>query len=244
MNHFYSFTSLHSSFQRNRRFTLIELLIVIAIIAILAAMLLPALNKARTTARSILCVNKFKQLNLVDLQYAEIFKNYGIPGQLQAVVNGTFKSANWHNFVQQDSTAARDLAEHLGLRQELKNFYPHFCPEDGTNESETVKYNQFFGHNDGLPGYNHLFHYLNYEQKNDVRFTIRRLSSINNPGKVVHFGESSTKANAAIGDYPVTHTQYRHNRKMTTTFYDGHISLMRNNQISEDLFHANRTGNN
>ncbi len=70
--------SVLTSRGKTRVFTLIELLIVISIIAILAAMLLPALGKAREAAYTIKCTGNQKQLLNMHMLYADTYKDWGI----------------------------------------------------------------------------------------------------------------------------------------------------------------------
>ena len=66
-------------FKRRKKFTLIELLITIAIIAILAAMLLPVLNSAREKANTISCSGNFKQFALALANYTSDFNDFYPP---------------------------------------------------------------------------------------------------------------------------------------------------------------------
>jgi len=112
-----------------RGFTLIELLVVIAIIAILAAMLLPALSKAKEKGKRVQCINNLKQFLLTTHMYVLDF-NDSLP--YTGWSSGTLNVANWCYTRTSNPTNKDDVT--LGqLWPYHKSRSLYWCPIENTN---------------------------------------------------------------------------------------------------------------
>ncbi len=100
-------------------FTLIELLVVIAIIAILAAMLLPALARAKWQAKKVGCINNLKQLAMGDLMYGQDFKG-----------NLTAPTAPWH--IGPDKFTPTIYTDRSGSDDDARFLYPDYVKPFGS----------------------------------------------------------------------------------------------------------------
>lgn len=152
-----------SSLHIARSFTLVELLVVIAIIAILAALLSPALKKARDLGRRVQCLNNMKQIGLAILMYVNDNEERFPPSV-----------GNWND----QFYPAMGIAERRYVGIEVFD-----CLADRTRV-QGVDYPNFFpnGKNVGL-GYNCKLggnHYYPYGSVNG--FPMSRMSQLNEPG--------------------------------------------------------------
>ncbi|MEI8247108.1 MAG: DUF1559 domain-containing protein, partial [Lentisphaerota bacterium] len=206
-----------------------ELLVVIAIIAILASMLLPALNKAREKAQASQCVNNLKNMALAMSQYSDDYNDFFPP-----YIQGGSAIWNWA----------------WGLRKDyIKTPNIFRCPtgmklltDSGTNGSNDIIRKPY-----QVSSYYNIAYGYNYSMLGDITSTpstptvYKRLKVKNNSSKILFAdsynatGDLFNNSNYSIIKYTATTSVAIHDRHSAGTniaWVDGHVSWFKQARLN------------
>ena len=221
-----------------RAFTLIELLVVIAIIAILSAILLPALSKAKDRARTVVCLNNLKQLELCCHLYVTDNSDYLPPNQVGGFV------------------AAPSSTNGLSTVTNSRSWCPGIAPQD-VSTANSIELGNIFSYNRSaaiyrcptdqstVNGHPELLRTRSYCMDislscEDARSTYHKFTEITQPAPGDLFVLIDTQEDdiwdATFGifardsywtDYWLDLASDRHNRGANLSFADGHVEHWR-----------------
>jgi prepilin-type processing-associated H-X9-DG protein/prepilin-type N-terminal cleavage/methylation domain-containing protein len=203
--------------KKRKEFTLVELLVVIAVIAILASMLLPALNKARNTAKKMKCVNNVKQIVMAALNYAVDFKGWVPYGEGSS------------NYLFNSSTAKGGLANYLDIPAKYYDWGKvapqiSMCPMGGNDGTHSLT------RNNAYPNFSYgLNKYLGtYSTDRTLNQTIYQVKNASQRLLLSEIGIDGWKNLDQPGNGTSVNwrglVSFKHDRTVNIGFVDGHVA--------------------
>ncbi len=198
----------------HRGFTLIELLVVIAIIAILAAMLLPALARAKSKASSVHCLSQMRQIGLATTMYADDNEGW-LPRSSHSAM--AYRQLPW-GYALVPYLLGKEFTQPDSRWTNLFNTLYH-CPRDSSKKADWS-----YGKN--------VYPELSAEETGGP--TWNRLSQIPRPAGTVLYAE---KVASSMADHLMAHfwiegaqpevDRVRHGQRANYVYCDGHASKQR-----------------
>jgi prepilin-type N-terminal cleavage/methylation domain-containing protein/prepilin-type processing-associated H-X9-DG protein len=249
-----------TSFRNPSGFTLVELLVVIGIIALLISMLLPALNRARESAKTVQCASNLRQMGLCIQMYTQDQKGRYLPAYFTAVLTDQFAPLNLAQYpIYFQYLPGMYLKENPGVM---------ICPSDNFTNNvnpvlqrgpfpryfsgiRDVRYSYFF--NDVLPrGRKPVYlpgELVGYPPGSEgiivARYNPRNFRGLRDPSQTIYLGET---ASASLLSPPVVdqrNFRFDHGRRdrMNILFCDGHVhSLMHKEMLPQKVPVSDQSG--
>lgn len=201
---------------KGKRFTLIELLIVIAIISILAGLLLPSLNVAKKKAAAINCMSKERQLGASLIMYANDFKGYS--------GNCSYLAGTSDDYLWNATLVINKYAKYDDL------LCPYYTPLKFDTSKVAASWYFTYGINYAISELDNGGRSVSFNLKN---FVLDGKTLPFQPSRTVLLSDTTTGNNPTqymnFGMYytALVHTRihFRHNQRASSVFFDGHAAM-------------------